>query len=162
MKATILGLTSTVLVLGLLVTLPVEASEKDGSENRIYTKHFNETLFDITENADFSVEVLLDDKEYDIGKDVIGIVIHGKGDKDVAGAELTLKQKNVETGETIPTEVTITDRGNGLYIISGLDLEKDDRWELSIEIKKDSREGSVGFIFPDSLKKRYPKGRYSP
>ena len=162
MKAIILGLGGAALVFGLLVSLPAKARGKDTPDKRIYTKHFDETLFDITKNADFSVEVLLDDKEYDIGKDVVGIVVHGKGDKDVAGAELDIALKDLETGETIPADVTITDRGNGLYIISGLDLERDGRRELSITVKKDSVEDSVSFIFPDALKKRYPKGRYSP
>ncbi|MEJ2192004.1 MAG: hypothetical protein P8Y39_06580 [Nitrospirota bacterium] len=136
MKAIVLGLTSAVLLLGLLATLPVETSARDFSDKGIYTKHFNETLFDITKNANFSVEVLLDDKEYDIGKDVIGIMIHGKGDKDVAGAELKIAHKKLQTGETTPDEVRITDRGNGLYIVSGLDLERDGRWELLITVKK--------------------------
>jgi hypothetical protein len=162
MKAIVLGLTSAVLVFGLLVSLPVEASGKDTSDKNIFTKHFNETLFDITENANFSVEILLDDKEYDIGKDVTGIVIHGKGDKDVAGAELKIAYKNLKTAKTTPAEIKITDRGNGLYIVSGLDLERDGRWELLITVKKGSLEDSVGFVFPDALKKRYPKGRYSP
>lgn len=162
MKATISGLTSAVLVLGLLVSLPVKAGAKERSEKTIFTKHFNETLFDITENAKFSVEVLLDDKEYDIGKDVTGIVIHGEGDKDVAGAKLKFTYRNLETGETTPADVTITDRRNGLYIVSGLDLERTGRWELLISVKKDSLEDNVSFVFPDALKKRHPKGKYSP
>jgi hypothetical protein len=162
MKAFILGLASNILVLGLLVALPVEANEKDHSEKKTYTKHFNETLFDITENEKFSVEVFLDDKEYDIGKDVIGIAIHGEGDKDVAGAELKFTYKDLETGEKVPADVTITDRRNGLYIVSGLDLERAGRWELLISVKKDSLEDNVSFIFPDTLEKRYPKGKYSP
>ncbi len=162
MKVIKLGLTSTVLFLGLLIVSPAEASEKDPSQKRTFTKHFNETLFDITESAAFSVEVLLNDKAYDIGKDVIGIVVHGKGDKDVAGAELTIAHKNFETDEAAPGTITISDRGNGLYIISGLNLERDGLWELLIEVKKDAQEDSVRFIFPDTVKKRHPKGRYSP
>jgi hypothetical protein len=159
MKAIVSTLISTLLVFGLIAALPAEAS---GEEKQIFTKHFNESLFDITRNAAFSVEVILDEKEYEIGKDVIGIVIHGKGDLDVAGAELTITRTDLETGETIPGEITITDRGNGLYIVSGVDPEREGRWELSVGVEKDGAEGSVGFTFPEVLEKRYHKGRYSP
>ena len=47
------------------------------SDNPKFTKHFNESLFNITDKGLFSVEILLDDREYPkLGKDVIGIVIH--------------------------------------------------------------------------------------
>ncbi len=61
-----------------------------------------------------------------------------------------------------PGPLTITDKQNGLYIISGLDLKKDGRWELLVTVKKGDVEDSVKFVFPDVLKDRYPKGRYSP
>ncbi|HXX53051.1 MAG TPA: hypothetical protein VEI28_00625, partial [Thermodesulfovibrionales bacterium] len=68
-------------VLLLCVVDPVGASQKDqlqiSGEKRLFTKHFENTIFDITEHAEYSVEVLLDDKEYKkLGKNVIGVVIH--------------------------------------------------------------------------------------
>jgi len=69
---------SAVLGIGILLTglaLHVQA-EPEKSTKRIFTKHFQETLFDISKNAEFSIEILLDDKEYKIGKNVIGIVLH--------------------------------------------------------------------------------------
>ncbi|UCE79146.1 MAG: hypothetical protein JSV13_00460 [Nitrospiraceae bacterium] len=103
-----------------------------------------------------------DDKEYDIGKNVIGIVIHNADDKDVKGIDLTFSYKNLETGENAPDTPGIDDKGNGLYSISGLDLQKEGRWELAISQKKDDVEDGVSFILPDALKNRHPKGRYSP
>jgi hypothetical protein len=131
-------------------------------EKRIFTKHFQETLFDVTGKAAYSVEVLLDDKEYAIGKQVIGIVVHDEHDDDVKGAELTIVHKNLTTSETAPGTLTVTDKGNGLYIVSGLDLQRAGRWELAITVKKNSVEDSVKFVLPDALKERVPKGRYSP
>ncbi len=46
--------------------------------------------------------------------------------------------------------------------MSGLDLQKPGKWELSIMVKKDSVEDGVKFILPDALKDRPAKGRYSP
>ena len=120
-------------------------------------------MFDITEHGAYSVEVLLDDSEYKIGKGVVGIVVHGDNDSDVIGAKLTIVQKNLETGEPVSGPLTITDKENGLYIISGLDLQRKGRWELSVTVKKGEVEDSVKFLFPDVLKEeRHPKGRYSP
>jgi hypothetical protein len=148
--------------LSMLVLTPVFTNGEDQGEKRIFTKHFQETLFDITKDASFSIEILLDDKEYDIGKKVIGIVVHNAEDKDVKGVDLTFSYKNLATGENAPDTPVITDKGNGLYIVSGLDLQKEDRWELGISLKKDDIEDRVSFILPDALKKRHPKGRYSP
>lgn len=58
--------------------------------------------------------------------------------------------------------LAVTDRKNGLYIVSGLDLQRDGKWELNIKVKKNGIEDFVKFIFPDALKARVPKGRYSP
>jgi hypothetical protein len=152
-----------VLVLGLIYTVPLYAHENQAAGGKkTFTKHFQETLFDITEHAAFSVEVLLDDREYKIGKGVVGIVIHDDKDSDVKGAGITVVQKNLDTGESVPETITITDKDNGLYILSGLNLERQGRRELSISIKKGNVRDSVTFILPDALKKHYPKGKYTP
>lgn len=156
-------------MISLAVVLFVFASGPAGSreghdlaEKVLFTKHFKESLFDVTEHAAYSLEVLLDDSEYKIGKDVIGIVVHDKRDEDVIGAELTIVQKDLATHETAPVKLTVTDKKNGLYIVSGLDLKKDGKWELLITVRKAGVEDRVKFIFPDVLKERPAKGRYSP
>lgn len=90
------------------------------------------------------------------------MVIHGEKDSDVIGAKLTIVHKNIETGEPAPGPFTIADKENGLYIISGLNLQRDGRWELSVNVRKSDVEDSVKFLFPDVLKERHPKGPYSP
>jgi hypothetical protein len=132
------------------------------TEKKLFTKHFQQTLFDITTHADYSVEILLDDKEYPIGKDVIGVIIHNSHDEDVKGADLTIIQKELTTGENVPLKLAVTDKHNGLYIVSGLDLKRKGKWELLITVNKDGVQDSVAFVFPDALKQFYPKGRYSP
>ena len=149
----------------LLVFAPPPAGSHEGHdivEKVLFTKHFRESLFDVTEHASYSLEVLLDDSEYKIGKDVIGIVVHDNKDADVIGAELTIVQKDLATGETAPGKLTVTDKKNGLYIVSGLDLKRKGKWELLITVKKAGVEDSVKFVFPDVLKDRPAKGRYSP
>jgi hypothetical protein len=108
------------------------------------------------------VEILLDDQEYRIGKNVTGMVIHNTYDEDVTGAEITFVLKDLAAAKNSPATQSVTDKGNGLYIISGLDLQKEGNWELTITAKKGRIEDPVKFILPDALKARVPKGRYSP
>ena len=161
MKMVISTVVSLLFVFGLLAAGHAEEGHDHGKK-KIFTKHFQNTLFDIAEYGAYSVEVLLDDSEYKIGKGVVGIVVHGEKDTDVAGAKLTITHKNLETGEPAPGPLTISDKGDGLYIISGLDLQRVGRWELFINVRKGDIEDSVKFIFPDVLKERHPKGPYSP
>ncbi len=143
--------------------LPVAAIGDQGfARKHVFTKHFQETLFDITEHAAYSVEVLLDEGEYKIGKGVIGVVVHDAEDGDVKGAELTIVHKNLSTGEKAVSIPIVKDHGNGLYTVSNLDLRREGRWELAITVKKNGVEDKTKFILPDALKQRVPKGRYSP
>ena len=126
-----------------------------------FTKHFNESLFNITDKDLFSVEILMDDKEYaKLGKGVIGIVIHNQYDKDVAGVDIELtsvmpdRQVNADTP-------TIKDKGNGLYTVSNINLKKEEQWELKINLKKKKLKDSTSFLFPNVLNKRIPAGKYS-
>jgi hypothetical protein len=152
-----------ILIFCMLFTVPAFAHDNHGPhEKKIFTKHFDRTLFNITEHAAFSVEILLDDSEYPIGKGVVGIVLHNAKDSDVKGARITLALKNMETGQSVPGAPTITDKGNGLYIVSGLNLRRQGRWELAVTVSKDNVEDSVRFDLPAALMKLYPKGRYSP
>ncbi len=153
------------MVLILLAGNPSSAKDEGGSparEKTLFTKHFQNTLFDVTEHAAYSVEILLDDKEYKIGKNVLGIVLHDAHDEDVSGAEITFVLKDLVTGKNSTVAPVVTDKGNGLYIVSGLDLQKEGRWELAITVKKGRTEDRVKFVLPDAFKERVPKGRYSP
>ncbi len=156
------GMISLAVVLSVFASGPAGSDEGRPAEKVLFTKHFQESLFDVTEHAMYSLEILLDDNEYKIGKDVIGIVVHDKSDEDVVGAELTIVHKNLATGETAPGKMSVTDKKNGLYIVSGLDLKTNGKWELLITVKKGAIEDRVKFIFPDVLKERPAKGRYSP
>jgi hypothetical protein len=163
---TLNGMMAFGLVFVLCVAAPAVANHGSHSApatgKKLFTKHFGQTLFDITAHADYSVEVLLDDKEYPIGKGVTGIIVHNSHDEDVKDADLTITQKDLETGKDVPLKLTITDKHNGLYIVSGLDMGRQGKWELLITVKNKGVQDGVTFVFPDVLKQRYPKGRYSP
>ncbi len=124
------------------------------------TKHFNESLFDITGKGEFSVEILLDEKEYKIGKNVIGLVIHNRRDEDVEGAGILIMLTD-EKGRNIGGSPVVTEKGSGLYTVAGLDLGKEGRMELKIEIKKKTVIDSALFVFPEVVKKKLPAGQYT-
>lgn len=128
--------------------------EKTVAGKASFTKHFNGSLFMITEKAEFSIEILLDEKEYKIGKDVIGIVVHDRNDSDVENADIKINYKDMK--ET----PVIKEKGDGLYIVSNLDIKKKGKWNLNIAVKKKKIEDTAAFIFPDALNKFLPAGKY--
>ncbi len=130
------------------------------SDNPKFTKHFNESLFNITDKGLFSVEILLDDREYPkLGKDVIGIVIHNQYDKDVEGA--AIKITATPEGQAGAVAPVIKERGDGLYTVSNLNLNKGGKWKLRIDVRKGGFEDGASFIFPDVLHTPLHKGKYS-
>lgn len=152
------------IILFIAICLPftgeqVAAHKKDGQSNSKFTKHFNESLFKITEKRFFSVEILMNDKEYKIGKNVAGIVIHDDHDDDVEGAEIKITRQ-MPDGKVIKDAVSIMEKGKGLYIVGNLDFQREGRWELKIKAKKKNIEDTATFVFPDVIKKLIPAGKY--
>lgn len=122
--------------------------------NAKITKHFNDTVFAVSEKGQVSIEVLLDDKEYKIGKDSIGIVIHDSHDEDVEDAKVIV----TVTGNAAALKVT--EKGGGLYLVPSTGLPQEGSWRLSISVKKKKIEDEVVFDFPDMLNKKMPAGKY--
>jgi hypothetical protein len=146
-------------LIAFCLSLPVKthAHEAHDAKKGVFTKHFNGSLFKISEKGLFSIEILMDEKEYKIGKDVIGIIIHDNNDNDVEGASVTIT--------ALPPQVQIKspfvkEKGGGLYIVSNLDLKKEDKWELRIQVKKKKSEDIVIFIFHDAVMDIKPAGKY--
>jgi len=147
----------SVLLLFLFVrAYPCYAHDNGGSTKKhSFTKHFKETFFAITGMAEFSIEILPDEKEYKIGRNVVGIVVHNKHDEDVEGAELTV------TAEGNNEPVIVKEKGGGLYIVSNLDLRREGPWKLVIQVRHKSLADSAALVFPVSAPKFLPPGQYS-
>ncbi|MBI5075347.1 MAG: hypothetical protein HZB62_09340 [Nitrospirae bacterium] len=136
----------------------VVASAHAGSNEKgaSFTKHFNNTLFAISEKGQVSIEVLLDEKEYKIGKDMVGIVVHDSHDEDVEDAKVAV----TITGIAEPLKVK--EKGGGLYLVPNSGLPKEGTWKLSISVKKKKIEDGVVFTFPEVLNNRLQAGKYDP
>jgi len=117
-----------------------------------FTKHFTESLFDITEKRLFSLELLLWDGNLLIGENRVYLIVHNNEDKDVAGADIAVVAKNKGTGSTV--KATILDKGDGLYSTKDLTLDRPGDWEISVTVTKDGRSDGTLFSFPHVLMKR--------
>ena len=160
MRKRFAGILSLMLLSGLLMLVSVLSAHAD--RKLVFTKHFNESLFDITEKAEFSVEIILDEKEYKIGRDVIGLEIHDSHNRDLENASVTVDYRNVDTGESVSKGAVVKEEGRGLYTVSGLYLNKEGRWKLTVTVSKHGIKDSAQFLFPDVLKKKWPAGKYVP
>jgi hypothetical protein len=133
---------------------PYADAASDSRQQTTFTKHFRQTYFSVTEKAEFSIEILPDEKEYKIGKNVVGIVVHNRQDEDVEGADLTV------TAEGIKEPIPVREKGDGLYIASNLDLQRQGTWKLIIQIRKKTVEDRAAFVFPADGSKFLPPGQY--
>ncbi len=120
----------------------------------LFSKHFNDTLFAIAEKGQVSIEVLLDEKEYKIGSDVFGVVIHDSHDEDVEDAKV------IVTVTGIAGPLKVTEKGGGLYLVPSIGLQKEGTWRLGISVKKKKLEDGASFSFPEVLKNKMPAGKY--
>ncbi len=153
-KISLYGAGMLILLFAFVVQVPVSPAKVEAGESAAFTKHFHETLFAISEKGQVSIEILLDDKEYAIGKDVIGVVIHDLHDEDVEDAKLDV----IVTGNAEPLKVK--EKGGGLYLVASAGLPKDGKWELRLAVKKKKIDDGAIFIFPDVMKDKLAAGKY--
>jgi len=141
-----------VIALALFAGAYAHSGSHGGSAS--FTKHFNETLFAISEKGQVSIEVLLDEEEYKIGKGVIGIVVHDSHDEDVEGAMLAV------TVTGIDEPLNVTEKGGGLYLVPDTGFPKDGKWELKIAVKKKKIDDRAMFDLPGGSLQKMPAGKY--
>jgi hypothetical protein len=111
-----------------------------------FTKHFDESLFNVTERGLFSVELLIKQEELKVGRNDFALIIHDNKDRDVEDAVLNIVSRLQE--QAIAVSPVIRNKGYGLYGVENLLISMPGQWELKIEIKKDGVEDSLFFYFP--------------
>ena len=114
-----------------------------------FTKHYGESLFQITEKGMFSVEMVMKEHDLKTGVNVVDLIIHDKNDRDVVGAEITVTPWMPDMGHGVFEKPVITEKGGGLYTVSGIILVMSGHWELRVNITKDSMVDSTVFDFTD-------------
>jgi len=114
-----------------------------------FEPHYRESLFQITDNKLFSVEMLIKSGKLTVGSNMVDIIIHGQGNKDVEGAQVTVSPIMTEHGHGLLQEPSIIERGAGLYSVKGVDLMMEGAWELRIGISSNGVQDTTTFFFPD-------------
>jgi len=114
-----------------------------------FTKYYEESLFKITENGMYSMELVIKGHELMTGINEIDVVIHDRNDRDAVGAEVTVTPWMPEMGHGVFEEPVITERGGGLYSVENIILIMGGHWELRVNVETDDMEDSAVFDFPD-------------
>ena len=133
-------------VLFLLIGCTANAVHPESGKTK-FTKHFDDTLFKITEKELFSVEIVTDKKEFKIDKTAAGIIIHDRKDRDVENADIKVILWISKNRQGSEETMKVGEKGNGLYVIEKLNLLMGGNWELRVKIKKGAIEDSVTFHF---------------
>jgi hypothetical protein len=125
------------------------AAETIQSSSGLHTKHYEQSLFNMTEKGLFSVEMVIKGKELKVGVNSLDIIVHDKDDKDVVGAEMAVVPWMPSMGHGVFEKPVVTERGGGLYSVDNIILIMGGHWQLKIHVKKDGREDNAIFDFPD-------------
>jgi hypothetical protein len=133
----------------VLFPLIVFAAHTGHSEADQHTKHYEQSLFKMTDNGVYSVEMVIKDKDLKVGVNTLDIIVHDKSDKDVAGAEIKVVPWMPEMGHGVFEKPVVKERGGGTYSVENIILIMEGRWELRLKIKKNNAEDNVTFDFPD-------------
>lgn len=157
----LIALTGVYLLIAGCTTGATRSDDTYSTENAKFTKHFDNTIFRITEKRMFSVEIVTGRKELKvIGKNAAGIVIHDSHDEDVEGADVQVIQWMSEQGRGATQSLNVKEKSGGLYILEDVNLKISGHWEMRIKVKKNSLEDSAIFAFPDVTKENIPAGKY--
>ena len=141
--------TALIFAVVLLYPLGVCALHTDSEGKAGHTKHYEQSLFKMTEKGLFSVEMVIRDKELKVGVNTLDLIVHDKNDKDVVGAAITVAPWMPEMGHGVFEKPVVRERGGGLYSVDNIILIMGGRWDLRIHVRADGAEDTVTFAFPD-------------
>ncbi|MEJ2314372.1 MAG: FixH family protein [Nitrospirota bacterium] len=135
------------LALVLLFPLVALASEgHSGAEG--FTKHYANSLFEVTENGLYSVEMLVLGGELSVGMNTLDIIVHDAKDSDVMGADITVTPWMPDMGHGVKEQPVITERGGGLYSVENVEISMPGLWELRVQVDRGGQEDVAVFSFP--------------
>jgi hypothetical protein len=139
------------LILGLIMLAGYATSETahgEGDAHAPMTKHYGDTLFKVTDNGEYSVEVLLPDQKVEMGVNKVDIIIHDKNDRDVPGADITVTPWMPSMDHGVMEKPVINEKGGGLYSVSNVVFSMTGEWELRLRISVGSTTDTVAIALP--------------
>lgn len=112
------------------------------------TKHYEDSLFTVTENGEFSVEVILPKEGLEMGVNKVDIIIHDKKDRDVTNARIKIVPWMVDMNHGVSEAPQVSERGGGLYSLSNVLFSMTGKWELRLTISSGKVTDSVVITLP--------------
>jgi hypothetical protein len=125
--------------------VPISKFQRIDKKVGNFTKHFEESLFKVTDKELYSAEVLLFDRNLKVGRNDFDIVIHDRNDNDVEDAYIEIIARTPKN--QFEAKPNIMGSLPGLYSIYKLNLPRAGNWELFIKISHNKLEDSVVFDF---------------
>lgn len=136
----------------LLVLLPLDAGASGDHGKDDFTKHKSGSLFKVTAEKKFSIEMEIEGGALKEGANKAEIVIHDRDDKDVKGAKITITPWMPDMGHGVPDKPVVTEK-EGLfgsrYLVENLVLNMGGHWEVLVEVEKDGLKDGAVFDFAD-------------
>src|SRR5271169_5111603 len=114
--------TILLVITAVLFPFTVFAFHSGDSEPDQHTKHYEQSLFKMTDNGLYSVEMVIKDKDLKVGVNTLDIIVHDKSDKDVAGAEINVVPWMPEMGHGVFEQPVVKERGGGTYSVENIIL----------------------------------------
>ena len=114
-----------------------------------FTKHYDDSIFQVTQKGMYSVEMVIKEHELKTGVNELDLIVHDKDDSDVVNAVVTVTPWMPEMGHGVFEEPSVTEKGGGLYTVENILLIMSGHWELRVNINRDGMEDIVVFDFPD-------------
>jgi hypothetical protein len=143
MKQTKILIAAFLAISAIFLAGGAEAGQKvDG-----FTKHFGDSLFEITGRRLFSVEMRIKGHGLSLGANTLELIIHDSFDRDVAGALLTVVPVMPETGRGLEKNPEVVEKGGGLYSVE-CQIPTAGHWQIKVTVKKGDTEDSAVFDFP--------------
>lgn len=112
------------------------------------TKHYDDSLFKVTKDGSFSVEVRIPEDGLEMGVNSIDLIVHSDKDKDVAGAAIKVSPWMPEMDHGVGEVPEISERGGGLYTVNNLMFSMTGTWELRIDITSGKVSDSIVITLP--------------
>jgi hypothetical protein len=115
-----------------------------------------EGLSQVSSKGLFKVEMSIPGKNLKVGKNNAEILIRDKDGKEVKGARVTALPLVYQHGESTLVKPRVTEKAGGRYAIENIYIEMPGHWVLKVTIRKDDKEDSATFDFPE-VKRELPK-----
>jgi hypothetical protein len=136
-------------VLVILLLIPCAVAGADHQHNKEFTKHYEDSMFMVTDKKLFSVEMVIKGKEPFTGVNTIDLIIHNREDKDVTGASITVTPWMPDMGHGVFEKPVVTEKGGGLYTVDNVIFIMSGHWELRVDVSEKGQQDRAVFDLPD-------------